>query len=290
MTNEQYVMLIKNNINKADNMLQLWQQNRNYIYKLAMKYVGFAEIDDLMQEGYIGLCHAVEHYDPEKSVQFITYATLWVKQVMRRYISNCTSAIHVPEHVRNEVLQYKKIVSEYSKYYGREPSEQEIQESLGVNIKKFETIKKNVLLSYIHSLSEPIAGDDEMLLIDTLVSEQKVEEDIIEKFDATSMRAELWKAVNDLPDDMSDVIKYRYRDGLTLRQSGEKMGATIETARQKEKKALRNLRQKNVSQNYKPYYDQYLSIPIYYVSLKEFNRTWTSGVERAVLDCLNEKT
>lgn len=94
MTNEQYVMLIKNNINKADNMLQLWQQNRNYIYKLAMKYVGFAEIDDLMQEGYIGLCHAVEHYDPEKSVQFITYATLWVKQVMRRYISNCTSAIH----------------------------------------------------------------------------------------------------------------------------------------------------------------------------------------------------
>ena len=59
MTNEQLVALIRAGDNEAENMLVLWQQNKGFIYKIAMKYQGYAEIEDLLQEGYLGLCEAV---------------------------------------------------------------------------------------------------------------------------------------------------------------------------------------------------------------------------------------
>ena len=62
MTNEQLVAHIRGHINEAENMLQLYNQNRGFIYKMAMKFQNYAEIEDLLQEGYLGLCEAVNHY------------------------------------------------------------------------------------------------------------------------------------------------------------------------------------------------------------------------------------
>ena len=113
MTNEQLVARIQAHENEAENMLQLYNQNRGIIYKIAMKYQGYAEIEDLMQEGYIGLCYAVQHYNAEQYNSFIHYAAFWIKQVMLRYIDNCCSVVRIPVNARNEILQYKKIHSEY---------------------------------------------------------------------------------------------------------------------------------------------------------------------------------
>jgi len=74
MTNEQLVTLVKAGENVADNMLQLWKQNEAFISQMAIKYRGHAELEDLKQEGYIGLCNAVDHYDLSKGVSFINYA------------------------------------------------------------------------------------------------------------------------------------------------------------------------------------------------------------------------
>ena len=63
MTNEQLVARIQAGENTAENMLQLWQQTKAFVAKLAKKYKGYAEFDDLMQEGYLGLNEAVNHYD-----------------------------------------------------------------------------------------------------------------------------------------------------------------------------------------------------------------------------------
>ena len=59
VTTEQLVALIRAGENEADNMLKLWNRNKGFVFKTAKKYSGYAEMDDLMQEGYLGLCEAV---------------------------------------------------------------------------------------------------------------------------------------------------------------------------------------------------------------------------------------
>lgn len=66
-SNEQIVLKIKSKEDVIENMLFLWQQNQGFIHKMAVRYSGFAEIEDLKQEAYIGLCAAVEHYDEDKA-------------------------------------------------------------------------------------------------------------------------------------------------------------------------------------------------------------------------------
>ena len=79
MTNEQLVIRIKAGIDVANNMLQLWQQNQGYITSIAKRFQGYEDKEDLMQQGYIGLCNAVDGYNPDEGVLFLTYAGFWIR-------------------------------------------------------------------------------------------------------------------------------------------------------------------------------------------------------------------
>ena len=74
MDNEQLVPRIQAGDNEAENMLQLWKQNKGFIAMIARRYSAGAEMEDLEQEGYIALCEAVQHYDPTRGLSFISYA------------------------------------------------------------------------------------------------------------------------------------------------------------------------------------------------------------------------
>ena len=171
MTNEQLVALIRAGEDEADNMLQLWQQNKGFIYKMSMKYSGYSEIDDLMQEGYLGLCEAVRQYDPEHNVPFIKYAAFWIRQAMQRYIDNCCSVVRLPVHARDDIRKYNQAMKEYRKYYGCEPSERALCAMLGVGCEKLHVIQQNARMGQIDSLNRVIGGDDEDITIaDTVAS------------------------------------------------------------------------------------------------------------------------
>lgn len=71
MENEQLVARIQAGEDVAENMLKLYDQNKGFIAKVAKKYQGLAELDDLLQEGYIGLSEAVDHFDAGRGVSFI---------------------------------------------------------------------------------------------------------------------------------------------------------------------------------------------------------------------------
>ena len=105
MTNEQLVARIQAGENTAENMLQLWQQTKAYIYKVAKKYSGYAEMDDLMQEGYLGLNAAVEHYKPDQGTKFISYLTFWLKMRMQRYIEN-NGSVRLPSAMYQADMRY----------------------------------------------------------------------------------------------------------------------------------------------------------------------------------------
>lgn len=125
MDNEQLVTRIRAGEDEAGNMLKLWQQNRGFIAKLARKYLAGAEMEDLEQEGYIGLHEAVQHYDPDRGMSFISYAAFWIKRRMRVCADN-NRAVHLSFNAGDEVRKYRKIMRQYQQEYGREPSEREL--------------------------------------------------------------------------------------------------------------------------------------------------------------------
>ena len=122
MDNEQLVARIQGGDNEAENMLQLWQQNTGFITMLARKYSAGAEMEDLEQEGYIALCESVRHYDSDRGMSFISYAAFWIKRRMRICADN-NRTVHLSFNVGDEVRQYQKIMREYRKEYGCDPSD-----------------------------------------------------------------------------------------------------------------------------------------------------------------------
>lgn len=286
MTNEQLVARVRAGEDEAENMLALWQQNKNFIYKTAMKYQTYAEVEDLLQEGYLGLCEAVQHYDSEQGVPFITYAAFWIKQVIRRYIDNCCSTVRIPVGAKEKVLQYKKIADEYRKWYGKEPTDREMMAFLGVGKEKLGTIKRNALAVKIRSLDECIGGEDEEFSLgDTVASEQNVEDDVIRELDTNAMTEALWKVVGELPGNMAVVLRHRYQDNMTMNEVGECLGVTKSQVKTIESSAIRKLRiPSRKNKTFKCYYEQYLSAAsIRHVGVGRFNRTWTSSTELEAL-------
>ena len=285
MDNEQLVARIRAGEDVAKNMLELYNQNRGFIVKVAKRYQGFAEMEDLLQEGYIGLSEAVRHYDADKNSSFIHYAAFWIRQSMSRYVDNCGSVVRIPVQARGEIREYNRVVREYRKYYGEWPSDCALCRLLGVTREKLQEIRKSVQIGQMRSLSEVLGGDgEEFTLEDSIASDQDLEGDAIREADTAAMKRDLWVAVDSLPGGLPEVIKKRFLDGRTLKEISQEWGVTYSKVHDIQNKALRTLRQPGISRKYRRYYEEYISAECcYHVGVESFQRTWTSEVEREVL-------
>ena len=113
MENEELVQQIQAGVDVNSNLEQLYLQNRSFIFQLASKYSGYVEIDDLMQEGYLGLYKAANEYITGKGAKFITYAGYWVEQYMRRYCENHSSSKRISAYMLARISKYKQFLSTY---------------------------------------------------------------------------------------------------------------------------------------------------------------------------------
>jgi RNA polymerase primary sigma factor len=108
MTNEELVIRIKAGIDPAENMLALYNQVKAFIHKVAWKYQGQEEMEDLEQEGYLALYDAIEGYDPDTGYKFLTYAENWIRQAMRRYIEKNSSSLRLSHQSQARLRQYNQ--------------------------------------------------------------------------------------------------------------------------------------------------------------------------------------
>ena len=148
MENEQLVARIMAGENEAENMLQLWKQNKGFIAMMARRYSSEAEMEDLEQEGYIALCEAVQHYDPGRGMSFISYAAFWIKRRMRICADN-SRTVRLSFNAGDEVRQYQKIMREYRQEYGCDPSDWELCGFLYVSREKIDQIRKAAQMEQI---------------------------------------------------------------------------------------------------------------------------------------------
>lgn len=162
MTNEQLVLLIKDGIDVSENMLRLWEQNRAFIGKIAFSYRGYEDMEDLKQQGYIGLCQAVERYRLGEAVPFINYAAFWIRQSIARYIEDNRSVVKIPVHERQRQRKYKKLLHEFEAQTGRKPTDREVCCYMGISRKVLENIKDNARMGQIGSLDSYVGEDGDM--------------------------------------------------------------------------------------------------------------------------------
>lgn len=204
------------------------------------------ELEELMHEAYFGLVKAVENYDSSQGVLFMSYASHWIGQAVKRYLDNCGSVIRVPVHTQEKVFQYNRVTSYFMQHYNREPTNREYAKQLGVSITSIERLQNFMFRYKIKSLDAtlPENEDEGLTLADTVAGESDIENEVVEKVGGEQLRIQIWNIVNIvLKDDrMKSVLVYRFKDRLSLRETGERMGITIEAVRQYEYKALRRLR------------------------------------------------
>lgn len=289
MTNEQLAIRIKAGIDVADNMLQLWQQNKGFIHKIVNQYKAYAEEEDLEQEGYLGLSAAVEHYNSDEGVTFLHYASFWIKQYMSRYIKS-NGTIRLPEFMQGRIREYNKMVQKWQQNYHRKPTDGEICHFLDLSWEMLENLKKAVQMAKIGSLDVPIGEDEDCSLYDlipgSMDEEEQVESMVLEKVQKEELCAVVWPLVDSLTDDQAKTIRARYQDNMTFREIAEDQGVSVEMARQRERQGLRELRKPSKSKLLRPFLpddNRIYSMGLQGNGVERFNMTWTSSTERAAL-------
>lgn len=282
-TNEQLVALIKSGEDTAGNMEQLCRQVKGFIHAMAWRYRGYAEQEDLVQEGYLALYPAVSGYDPAAGCKFLTYAGNWVRQAMARYIQN-NGIVRIPVHEQEQVRRYGRFVDAFYTQTGRNPSERETAYYLGINPDEVQGLLTSVRTGQVQSLDAPVMDEGEGTLGDIVPDPEDMEGKILDRMDALRLKDALWAEVDTLPDDQQRVIRSRFQEGKTLKQAGEQIGASPGQARAIEDKALRELARPRHSRKLAPFLPEvYASQAYRHIGAMEFNRTWTSSTERIAI-------
>lgn len=280
-SNESLVMVYqksKNDKQRQEAVLKLYDKNMGLLYKIAKKFSGYAELDDLLQEAYFGVQTACEMFDFETGLKFSTYMGLWVKQVMRRYIADCCNNIKIPLNIRSKIYSLRKIENDYLTEFGRKPSEKELMKLLKVSKDQLDKLRESDGLLHIKSFSEEINDEDSITLGDTIQDSRDDIQNIIDIDFDEKLSKVLWSEVDCLGKEESQVYIYRYKDQLSYREISEKMNRTESEIKTIHDKAMRTLRKNPLISSYR---DDFIQNHTFIGgSLKSFFNTNMSVTER----------
>lgn len=222
---------------------KLVERNLKYVVMVANQYKGMGlSLEDLINEGNLGMMEAARRFDPERGVKFITYAVWWIRQAILRALADQAKVVRLPMKQAGLMSKMAKSVDALTHKLGREPALSEVAESLGVKVKALERVMR-VYKGYM-SLDSPLSGEGEGThFVDMLETdpEHSIEDDYIR----LCLHHDVESLLKTLPQREEAVLRFRYgfdEPPMTLEEIGRRMGLTRERIRQIEKSAKEKLR------------------------------------------------
>ena len=229
----------KGDLEARDRMVRA---NLRLVVNIARNYTGKGlALQDLIEEGNLGLLRAVEGFDPDMNTRFSTYASYWIKQSIKRALVNTAKTIRIPAYMVELLTQWRRTAANLQDATGRTPTAEEIAKKLDLPTKKLNIVKKAIeIYNCTPQTDQPELGWSlsEMVMDDR----SKTPDDEMAQADDLKQVRHLLKEM-----DPRDATVLRLRFGLdnypprTLKEIGEILGLTRERVRQIENTALSKL-------------------------------------------------
>ena len=202
---------------------EMIRANLRLVVKIARDYANLGlPLLDLISEGNIGLVKAVERFDPAKGGKLSTYGAWWIKQSIKRALANQGKTIRLPVHLVDKIAKIRRVGAGLSDELGREATDDEIAEEVGMNASKVSQLKQAAIRPA--SLDAPV-GDDDSTEFGELVGDQAAV-DPFEHLSDKNMQDEMGDLLGQLDEREKKIINARFGlDGsepITLEEVGEK--------------------------------------------------------------------
>lgn len=218
--------------------------NLRLVVNIARGYTGKGlALQDLIEEGNLGLLRAVEGFDPNMGTRFSTYASYWIKQSIKRALINSAKTIRIPAYMVELLSKWRRATARLTEELGRTPTPEEVARVLGLAKKKLPIIKKAIRI--YNSTPQTDQADTGWSLGEIVMDERlkPADEELLEHDALTHVMAMMHTM------DQREATVLRMRFGLggtephTLKEIGESLGLTRERVRQIETEALSKLAQ-----------------------------------------------
>lgn len=232
--------VIKGDARARDQMIRA---NLRFVVSIAKSYMNRGlPFLDLIEEGNLGLLHAVDGYDPSEGWRFSTYAAWWIKQSIQRALINTGKTIRIPVYLVEKLSRWKVKSQELSKRLKRLPSPDEVAKEVDITAERMELIERAIKPT--GSLDHRVSHDDFAWFISEQMPDHRTQPPEEEVFKSHE-KEKVSKLLERIDEREAAVLRMHFGlDGgrpMTLKQVGEKLNISGERVRQIEKEALRKL-------------------------------------------------